>query len=78
MNSLVEKKRLQFTMKSGHTIGEELTIRDLKLEMGGANINGLNLFTTVSEPSVLIKDYSDSDSSDQDIYEDECCISTYL
>ena len=45
MNYLVENKRLEFTFKSGYLIQDNLTIRDLKLEMGGGNINGMNLFT---------------------------------
>ena len=45
MNPLMKNKKIEFTLKSGYPISEELTIRDLKLELGGANINGINFFT---------------------------------
>ena len=46
MNKAVENKRLEFSLPNGESIQDEATIRDIRLRMGGVNINGFNLFTT--------------------------------
>lgn len=46
MNKTVEARSLDFTFQNGERISNEAAIRDLRLGMGGANINGINLFTT--------------------------------
>lgn len=45
MNPLVKNKKIGLTLKSGLPLYENTTIRDFKLEMGGANINGISFFT---------------------------------
>ena len=46
MNKAIENKRLEFSLPNGESIQDEATIRDIRLRMGGVNINGFNLFTT--------------------------------
>jgi hypothetical protein len=43
-NTEVENKKIGLTLESGLPITENTTIRDFRLEMGGANINGKIFF----------------------------------